>query len=436
MGVHVEEDLDVIFGVDRGPGPYLPLWQMSPLVTTYINTNFLTLEVTKYYVEDEPMIAYESNHAVTSVFKQIGPGGFNDVPVTPTNYYAGFLSTQAGKEVYYEGDPISDVYIPVAKSFEDNSTVAIIVAYVHWAGHFRDLLPENSKDITVVLDDSCTGPSTLLVRGKNVIFVGKGALHDSSFESFQAYSSFESLKVIQDGTESGLPYLSSYCPPSVKIYPTMAYNDQFNSKQPVSMTVTVALVFVFAILVFIAYDRLVERRQELVLRKALQSTAIVSSLFPQSVAERLMQQQNTSDKTNWGMNSHQRLRSFVANQEKSTVDSEATIADLFPNATVSFADIAGFTAWSSTREPTQVFILLQTLYQAFDHIANRRKVFKVETIGDCYVAVTGCPEIQDQHAVIMARFATDCQHKMTEVIGTLSVSLGPGTNGKKERVAS
>ena len=52
-------------------------------------------------------------------------------------------------------------------------------------------------------------------------------------------------------------------------------------------------------------------------------------------------------------------------------------------------DIAGFTAWSSVRDPAQVFILLETIYAAFDKLATRRRVFKVETIGDCYVAVTG-----------------------------------------------
>ena len=43
-----------------------------------------------------------------------------------------------------------------------------------------------------------------------------------------------------------------------------------------------------------------------------------------------------------------------------------------------FADIAGFTAWSSTREPSQVFTLLEAVYGAFDQIAQRRGVFKVE----------------------------------------------------------
>ena len=50
------------------------------------------------------------------------------------------------------------------------------------------------------------------------------------------------------------------------------------------------------------------------------------------------------------------------------------------------ADIAGFTAWSSQREPPQVFTLLETLYRSFDVIAGKLKVFKVETIGDCYMA--------------------------------------------------
>jgi class 3 adenylate cyclase len=81
-----------------------------------------------------------------------------------------------------------------------------------------------------------------------------------------------------------------------------------------------------------------------------------------------------------------------------------------------FADIVGFTSWSSVREPSQVFTLLETLYAAFDAIARRRRIFKVETIGDCYVAVAGLPEPRIDHAIVMARFATDIMsqvHKMT-----------------------
>ncbi|KAG7341915.1 GAF and PAS/PAC sensor-containing adenylate/guanylate cyclase [Nitzschia inconspicua] len=103
------------------------------------------------------------------------------------------------------------------------------------------------------------------------------------------------------------------------------------------------------------------------------------------------------------------------------------IADLFPECTVIFADIAGFTAWSSVREPVQVFRLLETLYTNFDKIAKKRSVFKVETVGDCYIAVTGLPEAQPNHAVIMSKFAKESMQRMSELVKKLEVTLGPDT---------
>lgn len=52
------------------------------------------------------------------------------------------------------------------------------------------------------------------------------------------------------------------------------------------------------------------------------------------------------------------------------------------------ADIVGFTAWSSNRSPTDVFFLLESFFGAFDECANRRGIYKLETVGDCYVAGT------------------------------------------------
>jgi class 3 adenylate cyclase len=201
------------------------------------------------------------------------------------------------------------------------------------------------------------------------------------------------------------------------------------------MAVTVVIVFLFTIMMFLIYDRLVERRQTMVLNKAVQSSAIVSSLFPRMYADRLLQQNNSgqfSVSTSYSSN-NKRLKSFLIGDNE-TNENEQPIADLFPFATVLFADIAGFTAWSSTREPVQVFILLQRLYQAFDGLAQKRKVFKVETIGDSYVAVTGVPEPQRHHALIMARFARDIQKVVLQITLNLGLSLGPDTCDLRMRI--
>ena len=41
---------------------------------------------------------------------------------------------------------------------------------------------------------------------------------------------------------------------------------------------------------------------------------------------------------------------------------------------------------------------------------------ETKTIGDCYVAVTGLPDPQADHAVIMARFARECVHRMHALV--------------------
>ncbi|KAL7547103.1 hypothetical protein ACHAWF_010418, partial [Thalassiosira exigua] len=69
-----------------------------------------------------------------------------------------------------------------------------------------------------------------------------------------------------------------------------------------------------------------------------------------------------------------------------------TVVERYAMATVFFSDIVGYTKMSSEMTPTEVMAMLGQLYSKFDVLAKKHKIYKVETIGDAYVAIAGAPK--------------------------------------------
>lgn len=63
------------------------------------------------------------------------------------------------------------------------------------------------------------------------------------------------------------------------------------------------------------------------------------------------------------------------------------IGELYENVTLLFADIVGFTAYSSGKTPSEVVTMLSELFTDFDKECNAKDLYKVYTIGDCYVVM-------------------------------------------------
>lgn len=85
------------------------------------------------------------------------------------------------------------------------------------------------------------------------------------------------------------------------------------------------------------------------------------------------------------------------------------IADNFPDVTVLFADIAGFTPLSASLSPTKLVELLNEIFSAFDALVEKHGLEKIKTIGDAYMVVGGLPEPQENHASAIAEMALDMQ---------------------------
>ena len=86
---------------------------------------------------------------------------------------------------------------------------------------------------------------------------------------------------------------------------------------------------------------------------------------------------------------------------------EGHIAEAYPETTVLFSDIAGFTPWVGQTDPDRVVGLLDDLFTRFDRVAAECGMEKIKTIGDAYMAVAGAPEARSDHAQVAFRMARE-----------------------------
>lgn len=317
------------------------------------------------------------------------PGPYYGSPDTTTTFHASMISYDKKKPSDYEGDPVSIITLPIFDSFEkeEREMVGALVATVQWASYFRDIVETGTGAITVVLVNSCdpdeSNTVTYTVTGPDVSFVGMGDFHETAYSEFGKVAQFNDI--IDSGDEnSRIKINHDYCRYEIRVYPTQDFESSTTTNKPLVLTIALCGIFVFTAAMFVLYDRLVERRQALVMNSAQRSNAIVSSLFPKSIQDRLLREGSKNpNKAHAFASDKKRIASFLTGSNGTDEEEEDDlnpIADLFPHATVMFADIAGFTSWSSSREPGHVFILLQTVYQAFDTLAQKHKVFKVRKI--------------------------------------------------------
>ena len=152
--------------------------------------------------------------------------------------------------------------------------------------------------------------------------------------------------------------VDGHCQYYVEVYPSTTFQEKYNSNLPVILTVVVAILFFIMAGIFFMYDSLVKTRDEKVVGAAARSSAIVASLFPSNVRDRILadqEDQSQNDHSHNTMNTPRSLKGYLseknndsnhgANNSTDVVVADVfktkPIADLFPETTVMFGDIVG-----------------------------------------------------------------------------------------------
>jgi class 3 adenylate cyclase len=106
---------------------------------------------------------------------------------------------------------------------------------------------------------------------------------------------------------------------------------------------------------------------------------------------------------------------------------ERTIADQYPDVTVLFADIVGFTPLAARLPADEVVGVLGRLFARFDELVAARGLEKIKTIGDAYMVAGGLPEPLEDHAARVVELGLamiDVAEQEGDRIGDLQLRIG------------
>jgi len=100
----------------------------------------------------------------------------------------------------------------------------------------------------------------------------------------------------------------------------------------------------------------------------------------------------------------ERLQTMVMDRPDHTY-----IAEQYEDVTILFADIVGFTRFSSQVSPRDLVALLNEIFSVFDQLSEQYSLEKIKTIGDAYMVVGGLPMQDPDHVARVAEMALAMQ---------------------------
>lgn len=348
----------------EGNGPYVVTWQRSPV--NKLKQAFLNLNIAKAPALEGGLVQKIIQSKEVVINRAIVPVNSGQAQFS-ANLVIGQYRHDAESYVL---DPISFVGYPVFDSFaKDRKLGGLVVTNLYWRLHFKNILPPNVKGIICVLENSFNQSLVYRLDGGNATFLGAQDYQSDKYAHMEELTDVNQyvheLSSPETRAYKTVPLSQDFGRYTLRLYPSEDTEKSYRSWKPLVFTLVLVLAFVSTAIVFVVYDILVEKRQSLVMERAVKSGAIVSSLFPETVRDRMYGGKKAEEpaKSSGRGAALRRLREkskHIVVQDDNTEqmrNNGLPIADSFPETTVLFADIGKCTSCRASAHRSLPFAL-------------------------------------------------------------------------------
>ena len=305
-----------------------------------------------------------TNPLLSSCQRHVGPLSDFYTPIFDKLPFDGLTGQDVGEE--------SRVQEP-----QPRKLVGLLTGYLYWAIYFINILPDGAPTIHVVLENTCGQEFTYAIHGQQATYVGSGDLHDTKYDDTESSTTefgtfLDQSLLYEDGVGNVDDLPPGQCLYKIHVYPTEEFEQHFLTLRPIYFSCGLVATFLVTSIVFLIYDCVVERRQRLLLQEERKQRLVVSSLFPETVRDRIYETTNnqedkgnkkkgkdkngtTDSKESWLKKSQSKGDDPIVLDEDGNGEDDddgGAIADRHENCSVVFMDLAGFTKWSDGRDPS------------------------------------------------------------------------------------